>query len=85
VFGGSNTSRGQRSMPISPARCLAAVASAALEVSIAAASQAGVERVRRDKRQRQRWNALRYAVGRARRQYQLAEPETRLVVRQPAG
>src|SRR5712675_731590 len=61
---------------------LEAVAPAALEVSMAAATQAEDERVMLDKLWRQRLERARYAGGRARRQYQLAEPENRLVARQ---
>ena len=61
---------------------LEAVAPAALEVSMAAAAQAEDERAMLDKLWRQRLERARYAAGRARRQYQLAEPENRLVVRQ---
>jgi DNA invertase Pin-like site-specific DNA recombinase len=61
---------------------LAAVAPAALEVSMAAASQAEAERASLDRLWRQRLERARYAADRARRQYQLAEPENRLVVRQ---
>ncbi len=61
---------------------LEAVAPAALEVSMAAAAQAGDERAMPGKLWRQRIERARYAAGRARRQYQLAEPENRLVVRQ---
>jgi len=61
---------------------LDAVAPAALEVSMAAAAQAEDERAMLDKLWRQRLERARYAAGRARRQYQLAEPENRLVVRQ---
>ena len=61
---------------------LAAVAPAALEVSLAAAAQAEAERAMLDKLWRQRLERARYAADRARRQYQLAEPENRLVVRQ---
>jgi DNA invertase Pin-like site-specific DNA recombinase len=61
---------------------LEAVAPAALEVSMAAAAQAENERAMLDKLWRQRIERARYAAGRARRQYQLAEPENRLVVRQ---
>jgi DNA invertase Pin-like site-specific DNA recombinase len=61
---------------------LDAVAPAALEVSMAAAAQAEDERAMLDKLWRQRVERARYAAGRARRQYQLAEPENRLVVRQ---
>jgi hypothetical protein len=61
---------------------LAAVAPAALEVSLAAAAQAEAERAMLDKLWQQRLERARYAADRARRQYQLAEPENRLVVRQ---
>jgi DNA invertase Pin-like site-specific DNA recombinase len=61
---------------------LDAVAPAALEVSMAAAAQAEDERAMLDKLWQQRLERARYAADRARRQYQLAEPENRLVVRQ---
>jgi len=61
---------------------LEAVAPAALEVSMAAAAQAEDERAMLDKLWRQRVERARHAAGRARRQYQLAEPENRLVTRQ---
>jgi DNA invertase Pin-like site-specific DNA recombinase len=61
---------------------LAAIAPAALEVSMAAAAQAEDERAMLDKLWRQRLERARYAADRARRQYQLAEPENRLVARQ---
>src|SRR5215469_2280527 len=61
---------------------LAAVTPAALEVSMAAAGQAEAERASLDRLWRQRLERARYAADRARRQYQLAEPENRLVVRQ---
>ena len=61
---------------------LEAVAPAALEVSMAAAAQAEDERAMLDKLWQQRLERARYAADRARRQYQLAEPENRLVVRQ---
>jgi DNA invertase Pin-like site-specific DNA recombinase len=64
------------------AQVLAAVAPAALEVSMAAAAQAEQERAMLDKLWRQRIERARYAADRARRQYQLAEPENRLVARQ---
>ena len=63
-------------------RALDAVAPAALEVSMAAAAQAEDERAALDKLWRQRLERARYAADRARRQYQLAEPENRLVTRQ---
>ncbi len=61
---------------------LEAVAPAAVEVSMAAAAQAGDERAMLDKLWRQRLERARYAAGRARRQFHLAEPENRLVTRQ---
>jgi hypothetical protein len=61
---------------------LDAVAPAALEVSMAAAAQAEDERAMLGKLWRQRLERARYAADRARRQYQLAEPENRLVARQ---
>ncbi|HET8680325.1 MAG TPA: recombinase family protein [Micromonosporaceae bacterium] len=61
---------------------LAALAPAALEVSLSAAAQAEAERATMDTLWRQRVERARYAAERARRQYQLAEPENRLVVRQ---
>ena len=61
---------------------LEAVTPAALEVSMAAAAQAEDERAMLGKLWQQRLERARYAADRARRQYQLAEPENRLVVRQ---
>ena len=61
---------------------LDALAPAALEVSLAAAGQAGARRAQVDRIWRQRLERADFAAGRARRQYQLAEPENRLVVRQ---
>ena len=61
---------------------LAAMAPAALEVSLAAAGQAEAQRAQVDQIWRQRLERADFAAGRARRQYQLAEPENRLVVRQ---
>ena len=61
---------------------LEAIAPAALEVSMAAASQAEGERAMLGKLWQQRVERARYAADRARRQYQLAEPENRLVTRQ---
>src|SRR5690349_24582379 len=49
---------------------------------MAAATQARAERDSLDRLGRQRIERADYAVDRARRQYQLAEPENRLVVRQ---
>jgi hypothetical protein len=61
---------------------LQAVAPAALEVSMTAAAQAEEERAMLDKLWQQRLERARYSADRARRQYQLAEPENRLVTRQ---
>ncbi|MEU7916966.1 recombinase family protein [Microbispora bryophytorum] len=61
---------------------LAALSPAALEVSLLAVEQAHSERATLDRLWRQRLERARYAADRARRQYQLAEPENRLVVRQ---
>ncbi len=61
---------------------LAAMAPAALEVSLAAAGQARAQREQVDRIWRRRLERAELAAGRARRQYQLAEPENRLVVRQ---
>jgi DNA invertase Pin-like site-specific DNA recombinase len=61
---------------------LAAMAPAALEVSLAAAGQAQAQREQVDRIWRQRLERAGYQAERARRQYQLAEPENRLVVRQ---
>ena len=58
------------------------VAPAALEVSMAAAAHAEDERAVLGKLWRQRVERARYAADRARRQYQLADPENRLVTRQ---
>jgi DNA invertase Pin-like site-specific DNA recombinase len=61
---------------------LAALEPAALELSLAAASQVEQERAELDRLWRQRLERAAYEVARARRQYHLAEPENRLVVRQ---
>jgi hypothetical protein len=61
---------------------LQAIAPTALEVSLAAAGQAEAQREQVDRIWRQRLERAEFAADRARRQYQLAEPETRLVVRQ---
>jgi DNA invertase Pin-like site-specific DNA recombinase len=61
---------------------LAAMAPAALEVSLAAAEQAEAQRAQVDRIWRQRLERADFAADRARRQYQLAEPENRLVARQ---
>ena len=58
------------------------MAPAALEVSLAAAGQAQAQREQVDRIWRQRLERADFAADRARRQYQLAEPENRLVVRQ---
>jgi hypothetical protein len=61
---------------------LQAVAPAALEISLAAAGHAEAQRAQVDRIWRQRLERAEFAAGRARRQYQLAEPENRLVARQ---
>ena len=61
---------------------LAAMAPAALEISLAAAGQAEAQREQTDRIWRQRLERAEFAAERARRQYQLVEPENRLVVRQ---
>jgi len=61
---------------------LAAMGPAALEVSLAAAGQVEAQRAQVDRIWRQRLERAEFAADRARRQYQLAEPENRLVVRQ---
>jgi recombinase/recombinase-like zinc beta ribbon protein len=61
---------------------LAAMAPAALEVSLRAAEQAQHRREEVDRIWQQRLERADYAADRARRQYQLAEPENRLVVRE---
>ncbi|TCJ31301.1 recombinase family protein, partial [Parafrankia sp. BMG5.11] len=61
---------------------LDAVAPAALEVSLAAAAHAEADRAELDALWHQRLERARYTAQRARRQYQLAEPENRLVTRQ---
>ena len=53
-----------------------------LELSLAAASQVEQERAELDRLWRQRLERAAYEAARAERQYQLAEPENRLVVRQ---
>lgn len=60
---------------------LAAVAPAGLAVSLAAAEQIEAERAAVEAIWQQRRERAAYAVARAERQYQLAEPENRLVVR----
>jgi DNA invertase Pin-like site-specific DNA recombinase len=61
---------------------LAAMAPAALEVSLAAATHVEAQREQVDQIWRQRLERTDYQAERARRQYQLVEPENRLVVRQ---
>jgi hypothetical protein len=61
---------------------LAAMAPAVLEISLQAAEQAQHRRAEVDRIWRQRLERADQAAGRARRQYQLAEPEHRLVVRE---
>jgi DNA invertase Pin-like site-specific DNA recombinase len=61
---------------------LDALAPAALEVSLAAAEQAEAQRAQVDRIWRQRLERAEFAADRARRQYQLTEPENRLVARQ---
>jgi Recombinase zinc beta ribbon domain/Resolvase, N terminal domain len=61
---------------------LAALAPAALELSVHAAGQAEQRRAEVDRIWRQRLERADQACDRARRQYQLAEPENRLVTRQ---
>ena len=61
---------------------LQAMAPAALEISLAAAEQEEQRRGETDLIWRQRLERADYAADRARRQYRLAEPENRLVVRQ---
>lgn len=64
------------------AQLLDAVAPAALEVSLAAVAHAEADRAELDTLWCQRLERARYTAERARRQYQLAEPENRLVTRQ---
>jgi hypothetical protein len=61
---------------------LAALEPATLELSLAAANQVEQERAELDRLWQQRLERAAYEVARAERQYQLAEPENRLVVRQ---
>ena len=63
-------------------QALAALAPAALELSVDAAGQAGQRRAEVDRIWRQRLERADQACDRTRRQYQLAEPENRLLVRQ---
>ncbi len=64
------------------AEVLSALAPAALELSVIAARQAEAHRAEVDRIWRQRLERADFLCDRARRQYQLAEPENRLVVRQ---
>jgi hypothetical protein len=61
---------------------LDAMAPAALEVSLAAAGQVEARRTQVDQIWRQRLERADFGADRARRQYQLTEPENRLVARQ---
>jgi len=63
-------------------QALAALAPAALELSLAAAGQVERERAELDRLWRQRLERAAYQTERARRQYDLVEPENRLVARQ---
>jgi DNA invertase Pin-like site-specific DNA recombinase len=58
------------------------IAPSALQVSLHAAEQIEADRARLEQLWQQRLERASYAADRARRQYQLAEPENRLVVRQ---
>jgi DNA invertase Pin-like site-specific DNA recombinase len=64
------------------AQALSALAPAALELSVTAAAQVEARRTEVDRIWRQRLERADFACDRARRQYQLAEPENRLVARQ---
>jgi len=64
------------------AQVLSALAPAALELSVTAAGQVEARRAEVDRIWRQRIERADFACDRARRQYQLAEPENRLVARQ---
>jgi hypothetical protein len=64
------------------AQVLSALAPAALELSVTAAAQVENRRAEVDRIWRQRLERADFACDRARRQYQLAEPENRLVARQ---
>jgi hypothetical protein len=64
------------------AQLLSALAPAALELSVTAAGQVEARRAEVDRIWRQRLERADFACDRARRQYQLAEPENRLVARQ---
>jgi DNA invertase Pin-like site-specific DNA recombinase len=64
------------------AQLLSALAPAALELSVTAAAQVETRRAEAGRIWRQRLERAGFACDRARRQYQLAEPENRLVARQ---
>ena len=64
------------------AQVLSALAPAALELSVTAAGQVETRRAEVDRIWRQRLERAEFACDRVRRQYQLAEPENRLVARQ---
>jgi DNA invertase Pin-like site-specific DNA recombinase len=64
------------------AQVLSALAPAALELSVTAAAQVETRRAEAGRIWRQRLERADFACDRARRQYQLAEPENRLVARQ---
>src|ERR1700745_4020065 len=64
------------------AQVLSALAPAALELSVTAAGQVEPRGAKLDRIWRQRLERADFACDRARRQYQLAEPENRLVARQ---
>ena len=64
------------------AQVLSALAPAALELSVTAAAQVEDRRAEVDKIWRQRLERADFTCDRARRQYQLAEPENHLVARQ---
>ena len=64
------------------AQLLSTLAPAALELSVTAARQAEAHRAEVDRIWRQRLERAEFLCDRARRQYQLAEPENRLVARQ---
>jgi DNA invertase Pin-like site-specific DNA recombinase len=64
------------------AQVLSALAPAALELSVTAAAQVEDRRAEVGRIWRQRLERAEFACDRARRQYQLAEPENRLVARQ---
>ncbi len=64
------------------AQVLSALAPAALELSVTAAAQVEARRAEVDRIWQQRLERADFVCDRARRQYQLAEPENRLVARQ---